>query len=84
MLRRSARDEFLVALEAWINEIVAKNADGHNDAIPGMIKEAFDESMRANTEYHIEMANSMDGDADQTLAKYHCLMSDNYKRLLSK
>jgi hypothetical protein len=84
LIRRSVRGEFQVALEAWINEIVANNADGHNDAIPGMIKQSFDESMKANTEYHLEMANSLDGNVDKTLAKYHCLTSDNYKRLLCK
>ena len=70
-----------MALETWMNEVVAKNADGNNDAIPAMIREGFQHSMRASIEYHRDLANSLKGDSDKTLARYHYLMSDMYRTL---
>jgi hypothetical protein len=82
LISRSTKEEFLGALEAWMNEIVAKNADGHNESIPDMVKGDFHLSMKANAQFHGEVASTLQGDSEKTLAQYHCLMSDIYKMLM--
>ena len=62
--------------------MVARNADGHNETIPSMLKDGFRHSMKANIEYHMDLANSLKGDSDKTLAKYHLLMSDMYRTFM--
>lgn len=84
MIRRNAKEEFLGALETWMNEIVAKNADGHNETIPDLVKVDFRKSMKANAQDHGEVVSTLQGDSEKTLAQYHCLMSDIYKMLMCK
>jgi hypothetical protein len=69
-------------LENWMNEIVAKYADGHNEAIPGKLKDAFQSTMKANVVYHAEMATMLKTSDDKSLVNYHCLMSDMYRTFL--
>lgn len=84
MIRRSVKEEFLGSMESWINEVVAKHADGHNELIPGRIKAGFQDALQANMEYHKEMANSLATVDDVTLAKYHTLMVDIYRTFMCK
>lgn len=84
MIRRDSRDEFLRALENWMNEVVAKYADGHNEAIPGKLKDYFQSSMKANIDYHTEMASMLKIKDDKTLVNYHFLMSDMYRTFMCR
>jgi len=84
LIERSTKEVFLQSLEDWINEVVKDKADGHNDQIAPMIKEGFDRSMRANIDYHKEMADRLAEAGETTLASYHAIMSDVYRLLLVK
>ena len=84
MIRRNEKVEFLNALETWMNEIVAKNADGHNERIPEIVRKHFQQSMQASVKYHEDLAIELKDDSDQTLARYHCLMSDIYKTFICR
>jgi hypothetical protein len=82
LIRRDTKEEFLRSLENWMNEIVANNANGHNEAIPEMIKDGFQCSMKANIVYNKEMANMLGSRPDKTLIAYHLLMSDMYRTFM--
>ena len=71
-------------LEIWINEVVAKKADGHNEAIPDFIKDGFQRSLRASSEYHSEIAKGLMQVEDHALARYHALMAEIYSTLTCK
>lgn len=64
-----------------MNELVAKNADGHNELIPGMIKEGFHDSVKHSIDYHKGMADAHRDEDDHALKRYHELMADIYKGL---
>ena len=72
----------LVQLEDWVKEQVAKYADDHNEQIPNKILEGFQHSMRANVEFHKDMADNMTEANDLVLAEYHNLMSKIYKKFM--
>jgi hypothetical protein len=57
LIRRNNKEELLTLLEDWINEVVAKYADGHNEQIPNKVIEGFKRSIQANIEFHKEMAD---------------------------
>lgn len=82
MIRRSSKDDLLSGLEVWINEVVAQKADGHNEAIPGFIREGFQRSLKANVDYHGDIAKELKKDEDHALAKYHALMAQIYANLM--
>jgi hypothetical protein len=84
LISQSKRDDFLSGLENWINEIVAKEADGHNEKIPGAIKDRFQKSMDANMTFHNDMATHIKGDGEdhRSLSRYHALMADIYKTFM--
>ena len=82
MIRRDTKEEFLRSLENWMNEVVAKNANGHNEAIPGKIKDGFQSSMKANIVYHADMAKMLESSPDKTLLAYHLLMSNMYRTFM--
>jgi hypothetical protein len=84
MIKRNDKEDFLYALETWMNGVVAKNADGHNELIPDMVKDGFQQSMKANSDYHADMAERLEADGDKTLSQYHCLMADIYKTFMCK
>ena len=84
MTRRNIKDDALVGLENWINEVVAQKADGHNSLIPGFIQERFHNEMRANITYHRDVAKRLTDKTDETLSKYHFLMADIYSGLICK
>ena len=69
-------------LEIWINEVVAQKADGHNEAIPGFIREGFQRDLRANTVYHAAIAKRLTNDGDHALSRYHSLMAKIYTSLM--
>lgn len=71
-------------LESWINEVVAKYADNHNEQIPNRVIEGFQHSIQASIEFHKDMANNMNEANDPVLAKYHNLMSEIYKKFMCK
>ncbi len=83
-MRRNSKDDALVSLENWINEVVAQRADGHNNLIPGFIKERFDNEMHANITYHRDVAKRLTDKTDDTLSKHHLLMADIYSDLICK
>ncbi|HXV46838.1 MAG TPA: hypothetical protein VD736_09210 [Nitrososphaera sp.] len=82
MIRRNNKEELLTLLEDWINEVVAKYADGHNGQIPNKFIEGFKQSIQANIGFHKEMADNMNEADDPILAKYHNLMSEMYKKFI--
>ena len=81
MISQNKKEVFLTCFEDWINEVVAVKADGHNDAIPGMINEGFKRSMLANSDFHKAMADALDGTGDTPLSSYHVIMSKVYRSL---
>jgi len=70
-------------MEDWINEVVAVEADGHNDAIPGMINDGFQHSMLANSDFHKAMSDALDETGDISLASYHVIMAKVYRSFLT-
>jgi hypothetical protein len=74
---------FLTVFEDWINEVVAEKADGHNDAIPGIINEGFKHSMLANSDFHKAMTDALNETGDTSLASYHFIMSKVYRSFLA-
>jgi len=83
LICRNRKEIFLSSFEDWINEVVAVKADGHNEAIPGMINEGFQHSMLANIGFHKAMADALDATGDTSLASYHVIMSKVYQSFLS-
>ena len=82
MFSRSTKEEFLYELEKWINEVIEQKANGHNDnKIPAAIKAGFHDSMKANADFHNEIANMLDNKEDVALVKYHILMQHIYKSI---
>jgi hypothetical protein len=81
LFNRSAKEEFLFELENWINEMIEQKANGHNDKIPAAIKTGFHDSMKANADFHDEVANMLDNKEDVALVKYHILMQSIYKSI---
>jgi hypothetical protein len=78
---RSAKEEFLFELENWINEVIEQKANGHYDKIQTSIKSMFHDSMKANADFHNEVANLLDNKEDIALVKYHILMQRIYKSI---
>jgi hypothetical protein len=83
LISRNKKEVFLTGFEDWINEVVAEKADGHNDAIPGMINEGFQRSMLANIDFHKAMSDALDETGDTSLASYHVIMSEVYRSFLA-
>jgi len=75
---------FLTGFEDWINEVVAEKANGHNEAIPGMINAGFHSSMQANINFHSAMADALDETGDTSLASYHVIMAKVYQTFLAQ
>jgi hypothetical protein len=83
LFSRSKKEEFLYELENWINEVIEQKANGHNNKIPTAIKTGFHNSMKANAEFHHEVADMLDNKEDIALVKYHILMQRIYKSICS-
>lgn len=83
MISRNRKEIFLSSFEDWINEVVAVKADGHNEAIPGMINEGFQHSMLANSDFHKAMADALGETGNTSLASYHVIMSKVYRSFLA-
>ena len=81
MFSRSTKEEFLYELENWINEVIEQKANGHNNKIPATIKTGLQDSMKANADFHNEVANMLDNKKDVALVKYHILMQRIYKSI---
>ena len=83
MISLTKKEVFLNSLEDWINEVVALKADGHNEAIPGMIDEGFQRSMLANSDFHKAMADALNETGNTSLSSYHIIMSEVYGSFLA-
>jgi hypothetical protein len=83
LISQYKKEVFLTCFEDWINEVVAVKADGHNEAIPGMINEGFQHSMLANSDFHKAMADALGETGDTSLASYHVIMSKVYRSFLA-
>ena len=81
MFNRSKKEEFLLDLENWINEVIEQKANSHNNKIPTTIKSKFHDSMKANADFHNEIANMLDNKEDVALVKYHILMQHIYNSI---
>jgi hypothetical protein len=82
LINLNKKELFLHGLEDWISEVVKNKSNGHNDAIPPMIREGFDCSMQANIDYHKAVADTFSENGDRKLVTYHTLMSNVYSALL--
>jgi hypothetical protein len=83
LISQYKKEVFLTCFEDWINEVVAVKADGHNEAIPGMINEGFQHSMLANSDFHKAMADALGETGNTSLASYHVIMSKVYRSFLA-
>jgi hypothetical protein len=69
---------FLDHLEKWIDDVISQ--DGLTDIqIIAKVKESFNRSMKANIDYHNNMAKNTDTDIN---IKRHTLMAEIYEGLL--
>ena len=82
MIKLNKKEIFLHGLEDWIREVVNDKSNGHNDAIPPVIREGFDCSMQANIDYHRAVADALSKNGNKKLVTFHTLMSDAYSALL--
>lgn len=85
MIDLNKKEVFLLDLEEWIKEVIARNGNMQNKEIPRRISDGFDRSMQANIDYHIAAASALSKEKDcSALVLFHTQMSNVYRSLLEK
>lgn len=74
-------------LEGWINYVIKRHADGHNETIPSKVRDEFQRTVRASIDYHNWMARAAakeanSNDYNRSLVAYHLLVRDIYRTFL--
>jgi len=70
------------SFEEYVNEVVASNHGMKQEDVPKIVIDNFQRSMKANVDFHTELAIKNE-DAGQTAkATYHKVMAQTYKSFM--
>jgi hypothetical protein len=81
--RSAKKTTFLQSLEDYVVELAKSNHGTKPIEVVAIFKENFERSMRANVDYHAQMAELFKKDGNEAVSALHRMQADIYKSIIA-